>query len=79
MWGVKNKNGTSKLWQTIQHIKGTIKLDLRWEIGDGKSIGAMNQPWFDQWQPQQISSNAQRDIKIADLFDTNIGTVSVII
>lgn len=34
----------------------------------------MNQPWFDQWQPQQISSNAQRDIKIADLFDTNIGT-----
>lgn len=42
---------------------------MQWLIGNGTSIPAINQPWFEMWQTQQALTNAQRDMMVSNMFD----------
>lgn len=64
-WGVKNSNGSSKLWKSIQELKEIFRDQIRWSISDGRDIPALNQPWYPGWQLQMIESNMQRDTTVA--------------
>lgn len=46
-----------------------LKDNLRWSVGDGTLIGAINQPWYKGWKAQRILTNEQRDLIVASLFD----------
>lgn len=58
-WGIKNTQQVSWFWRGIQELKEELIDDTRWQIGDGQNIPALNQPWFQGWEIQQIRSNEQ--------------------
>lgn len=72
-WDIKNTRDSSSLWKSVQGLKGFFDNNIKWQIGDGRGIAALNQPWFPGWSTQTIRSNEQRDLKVADLFDPDRG------
>lgn len=72
-WGIKNVRGTSMLWRALQELKPILRERVIWEMGDGKNIGALNQPWFRGWEVTTVRMNQNRMLMVADLFDENTG------
>ena len=70
-WAVKRRSDASPLWRAIQDLKGVFSGQLQWHVGQGGNIRIMNEPWYQGWEVQSITSNAQRDTKIADVYDPN--------
>lgn len=68
-WAARTRPAASKLWRAIQELKGWFKDDVSWELGEGTEVRALNEPWFQGWGLQRISTNVQRDTKVADLYD----------
>lgn len=68
-WGVNTTRRTSKLWKAIQEMKPNLLSKLKWHIGDGTTIPAINQPWFEGWNIQEIYTNVHLNMKVGDLFD----------
>lgn len=56
-WGIKGTKQTSRLWKAIQNLKEEILCETRWQVGDGHTIPALNQPLFQDWELQQIRTN----------------------
>lgn len=73
IWGGKDARGASAMWRSVQQLKAFFKDDIRWHVGDGMGIRALNEPWFDEWTMQSITTNRQRDVSVADLFDSQGG------
>lgn len=38
-------------------------------MGNGESIKALNQPWYEEWAPQRVLNNKQTDATVKSLFD----------
>ncbi|XP_078170121.1 uncharacterized protein LOC144564396 [Carex rostrata] len=68
-WSVQTRTGSSNLWRALQDLKPLLKDNLRWSVGDGTLIRAINQPWYEGWEAQRILTNEQRDLTVAALFD----------
>lgn len=73
LWANARGGGYSPLGRVIQQLKVFFNDDLMWHVGEGMRIGAINQPWYDGWVPQVITSNAQRDSRVADLIQGDTG------
>lgn len=43
--------------------------DIGWQVGNGESIKALNQPWYEEWAPQRVLNHKQRDATVNSLFD----------
>ncbi|XP_078168462.1 uncharacterized protein LOC144562969 [Carex rostrata] len=73
LWAIKNKRDASPLWREIQDLKHILKDQLGWHVGQGTRIKALNEPWFTGCELQHITTNAQRDAMVADIFDEQQG------
>lgn len=69
LWANANTGGYSPLGRAIHKLKGFFQEDIMRHVGEGTKIGALNQPWYDGWIPQIITSNTQRDTRVADLIN----------
>lgn len=69
LWGNSSGRGYSALGRVVQQLKPFFLEEVLWHVGSGEGISAINQPWYDGWDTQQCNTNAQRDAKVADLFD----------
>lgn len=45
-WETARRRYSNKLWRDIQDLKGELKGDLTWHIGDGTMIRVVQEPWF---------------------------------
>lgn len=70
-WGVSGTRDVSRLWRSIQKLKPFFREQILWHVGDGQTIPCINQPWFPNWHIQVITTNVQRDAKVADLYNTD--------
>lgn len=72
-WGIQTSTRASKAWKEVQWLKEFFKETMRWQIGDGKEVCLVNQPWLEEWAVQRITTNVQRDTTVAEVFDSRIG------
>lgn len=72
-WETGRRANASMLWKGIQDLKELLKNDIGWHIGDGKSIKAVQEPWFQEWENQPIANLQQGTMSVADLYDMQRG------
>lgn len=68
-WAVKGKRDASPLWRAIQDLKHFFNNNIRWHVGQGTKIKAVNEPWFPGYHTQRVTTNLQKDTTVADIFD----------
>jgi hypothetical protein len=51
-------------------IREVRKKDLMWELGDGASVPALGQPWFQGCEAHLSPGAGQINIMVADLIST---------
>lgn len=68
-WAVKGKRDASPLWRAIQDLKHFFNNKIRWHVGQGIKIKAINEPWFPGYEIQRVTTNLQRDTTVAEIFD----------
>ncbi|KAJ3688517.1 hypothetical protein LUZ61_017681 [Rhynchospora tenuis] len=68
LWGTNTTRNCSQLWKDIQSIKCFFKDEICWDLQNGKTVQAQNQPWHHFWKLRTRKDNNQ-NIHVADLFD----------
>ncbi|KAJ1687788.1 hypothetical protein LUZ63_019178 [Rhynchospora breviuscula] len=68
-WRARSKTGCSKMWSQVLKMRERFKDQVFWHIGDGKTVNALSQPWFDLWDVRQVASTKDRHKKVCSLID----------
>lgn len=68
-WDIRSTTNASRFWKAIHGIKGELLLEVKWQVGDGQTINAVNQPWFQGWELQRIFTSEQANTTVAELFN----------
>ncbi|KAJ1700918.1 hypothetical protein LUZ63_000697 [Rhynchospora breviuscula] len=72
-WDAKPDSRSSGMWRNIMRMKENFKGNIRWQIGDGRNIKAIAQPWFTGWEESVGGVRSNRKKVVADLFYFSTG------
>ncbi|KAJ3701003.1 hypothetical protein LUZ61_004708 [Rhynchospora tenuis] len=68
-WRAKKNSGSSRMWGQVLNLRHFFKEQVQWRIGDGEKVQALAQPWFANWTVQEEASQADRKLKVCDMWD----------
>ncbi|KAJ3697193.1 hypothetical protein LUZ61_000898 [Rhynchospora tenuis] len=54
-WRAKNKTGCSKMWTQVLKMRSQFMGQVFWKLGTGKTVFALSQPWFDNWDVRVVT------------------------
>ncbi|KAJ3679376.1 hypothetical protein LUZ60_017387 [Juncus effusus] len=68
-WTTRRASDSSSLWKALMKMRPTIQDVLSWELGNGRSVHAFGQPWFNSWRNYAPRNKRELTLRVSDLFD----------
>lgn len=66
----KRKANATVLWRKLHELRDFFKDKVKWELGKGDMVLAVNQPWFHDWDKQvKRWTTQENNLLVAELWD----------
>ncbi|KAJ3696581.1 hypothetical protein LUZ61_000286 [Rhynchospora tenuis] len=72
-WIARNSAVCSKMWSQVLKMRNRFLGQVFWKLGDGRTVNALSQPWFDGWEVIETASVSDRRKKVGDLVHGHTG------
>ncbi|KAJ3687164.1 hypothetical protein LUZ61_016328 [Rhynchospora tenuis] len=74
IWNSRRSRKCTPLWRALLGVRQVLQDNVRWQIGNGETCGALGEPWHDMWGHYQPSNAGQRRLTVSDLLNSEDGT-----
>ncbi|KAJ4765776.1 Ribonuclease H-like superfamily protein [Rhynchospora pubera] len=77
IWNSQRTRKCTTLWRALLGVRHVLQDNVRWQIGNGDTCGALGEPCHEMWTHYQPQNANQRQLTVADLINSSDGSWNI--